>query len=144
MSLSRTVSLHRAVSLRRAAVRLHRAVSLHGGCGRLRDRGSATAELAAAVPALMLLLLASLTGVNGVACKLRCIDAAREAALATARGEAGQPPARRAAPDDAEIDIRSEGEMVHVVVRARVHPLGQHVPGFVVAGEAAAVMEPSQ
>lgn len=111
---------------------------------RVRDRGSVTAELAAALPALTLLLTASLTGVTAVVSKLRCVDAAREAALATARGELGEPPARRAAPDGAAIDIRADGDMVRAVVRTQVRALGVGVPGLVVEGEAAAAMEPDQ
>ncbi len=49
------------------------------------DRGSVTAELAVALPALVLLLLAGLTAVQAVTVQLRCVDAAREAARAAAR-----------------------------------------------------------
>ncbi len=109
---------------------------------RADERGSATAELAAAVPALMLLVLASLSGIAGVITKLRCVDAAREAALATSRGESGEPAARRAAPRDATVTIRLEGDLVRAVVQARVLPLGRHLPGITVQGEAVAALEP--
>ncbi|CCH15497.1 Protein of unknown function [Micromonospora lupini str. Lupac 08] len=51
------------------------------------DRGSFTAELAAGLPALLLLLLAGLTAVNAVSTQASCLHTAREAALAAARGD---------------------------------------------------------
>src|ERR1700730_9449154 len=41
------------------------------------DRGSATVELAASLPALMLLLFAGLTAISAVRTQLQCYDAAR-------------------------------------------------------------------
>ncbi|MBV1851932.1 TadE/TadG family type IV pilus assembly protein [Catellatospora tritici] len=52
-----------------------------------RDRGSATAELAVALPAVVLLLVAGLGAVAAVTTKLGCTAAARDAALAAARGD---------------------------------------------------------
>ncbi|TBL32707.1 mucin-associated surface protein, partial [Verrucosispora sp. SN26_14.1] len=43
-----------------------------------RDRGSFTAEMAAGLPALVLLLLVGLTAVNAVSTRAACLDAARE------------------------------------------------------------------
>jgi TadE-like protein len=51
------------------------------------DGGSATAELAASLPAVVLLLLVGLTAVDAVGTQTRCVDAARDVALALARGE---------------------------------------------------------
>ena len=51
-----------------------------------RDRGSTTVELAMSLPALVLLMLAGLTAVSAVRTQLECVDAAREAARAVARG----------------------------------------------------------
>lgn len=53
-----------------------------------RDRGSATAELAVALPAVVLLLLVGVSAVVAVTVKLGCIALARDAALAVSRGEA--------------------------------------------------------
>ena len=50
-----------------------------------RDRGSFTAELAAGLPALLLLLLAGLTAVDAVTTKATCVDAAREIGRASCR-----------------------------------------------------------
>ena len=63
-----------------------------------RDRGSFTAELAAGLPALVLLLLAGLAAVGAVTIKAQCVDAAREAALAASRGEPGVPAGVGSAP----------------------------------------------
>ena len=54
---------------------------------RSRDRGSATAELAVALPAIMLLLVAGMGAIVAVTAKLGCVAAARDAALAAARGD---------------------------------------------------------
>ena len=70
-----------------------------------RDRGSFTAELAAGLPALLLLLLAGLTAVNAVSTRASCLHAAREAALAAARGADGSAAGHRAAPPGAEISV---------------------------------------
>lgn len=108
-----------------------------------RDRGSVTAELAAALPVAVLLLLTGLTGVSAVITELRCVDAAREAARAAARGEPGVPAGLRAAPAGATVDVTVDGDTVRATVRATVHPLGPYLPGFAVDGSAVAAMEPS-
>src|SRR5262245_41661591 len=92
------------------------------------DRGSVTAELAVAFPVVVLLLLAGLTGVTAVLTKLRCVDAAREAARVEARGESGGSVGQRAAPDGAVVSVSVEGGDVHVVVRSRVRPLVPLLP----------------
>lgn len=51
------------------------------------DRGSATAELAVALPAVVLLLATGIGAVAAVTVKLGCVAAARDAALAAARGD---------------------------------------------------------
>lgn len=109
-----------------------------------RDRGSATAELAVALPVLLLLLLAGLTAVSAVATKLRCVDAAREAARAEARGEAGVSAGERVAPAGAVITINAEGDVVRATVRTVVHPLGRRLPGMPVEAYTVAAREPDQ
>lgn len=104
---------------------------------RRRDRGSTTAELAVASPVLVLLLLASLTGIGAMVTKLRCVDAARESALAAARGAPAPP-----VPVDATVEVGGDGDLVRVVIRARVRPLGPYVPAITVTGEAVAMREP--
>jgi Flp pilus assembly protein TadG len=107
-----------------------------------RDRGSFTAELAAGLPALILLLLAGLTAAVAVSTKGQCVDAAREGALAGARGDSAAVAAHRVAPVDAEVEIDEGEETVTVVVRARVSVLGAHLPAITVTGRAVAAREP--
>ena len=85
-----------------------------------RDRGAFTAELAAGLPALMLLLMAGVATVDAVTTKGRCVAAARDGALAAARGEAGAVAASRTAPPGALVTVVPDGESVRVVVRCRV------------------------
>ena len=107
-----------------------------------RDRGSFTAELAAGLPALMVLLLFGLTAVVAVSTKLQCLDAAREGAIAAARGEPGAVAAERVAPPGAAVHVETAGEEVTVSVSARVSVLGAHLPVVVVRASAVAAKEP--
>ncbi|GAA2694631.1 hypothetical protein Apa02nite_038130 [Actinoplanes palleronii] len=108
-----------------------------------RDRGSFTAELAAGLPALMVFLFAGLTAVTAVLTKAECLDAAREAALAEARGDSGAAAAGRMAPDGAEIRLSGDRESVTATVSVRVSVLGADLPGaFTVTGTAVAAREP--
>lgn len=111
------------------------------GTGR-GDRGSVTAELAAALPALVLLLVVGLTAISAAGAKLRCVDAAREAALVAARGGDGVAASGHVGPAGAAVAIRTEGELIRAVVEAPVRPLGRHLPGFGVSATAVAATEP--
>jgi Flp pilus assembly protein TadG len=106
-----------------------------------RDRGSFTAELAAGLPALMLLLGFGITSVTAIAAKMQCLDAAREAALAEARGEAPGPAAAGLAPEGAALSV-SGGDIVTAVVSAPVRMFGVDLPGAIVSGDATAAREP--
>ncbi|WP_433828073.1 TadE family type IV pilus minor pilin [Actinoplanes sp. CA-015351] len=108
-----------------------------------RDRGSFTAELAAGLPALLLLFYAGLTAVVAVMDQARCLDAAREAAVAAARGETSAQ-AERLAPPDATIRVSGDAETVTVVVISRVRTPGGHLPGLTVQAESHAAREPAQ
>ncbi|MFI5926449.1 TadE family type IV pilus minor pilin [Micromonospora sp. NPDC051543] len=105
------------------------------------ERGSFTAELAAGLPALLLLLLAGLTAVNAVSTQASCLHAAREAALAAARG-ADNPDGAPAAPPGAEVSVSIEGDRVHATVRAPVRALGERLPRISVVATAVAAVEP--
>ncbi|MEU5529978.1 TadE family type IV pilus minor pilin [Micromonospora chersina] len=115
-----------------------------GGAGSwgARERGSFTAELAAGLPALMLLLFAGLTAVDAVTTKAGCVDAAREAALAAARGEPGSTAGSRYAPAGADITVTVAGDRVTVTVRAPVRSFGARLPRLSVSGTAVAAVEP--
>jgi hypothetical protein len=85
------------------------------------EAGSITAELALALPTLVLLLGVGLWLQSAVALQARCQDAARAGARAAARGDADG--AIRAAllgvlPPGAEVGISRAGRMVTVSVRA--------------------------
>lgn len=107
-----------------------------------RDRGSYTAELAAGLPALLLLLLAGLTAVNAVTTKAQCVDAAREAALAASRGEPGVAAGARTAPVGATVSVTAKDGTVVATVRAPVRALGARLPRLTVAATAVAAVEP--
>ncbi len=114
------------------------------GPGRRRrsDAGSATVELAASLPALLLLIFAGLTAVMAVRTQLQCVDAAREAVRAAARGEPGAPAGLRVAPAGAVVAVSTGADTVRSTVRVRVSPLGGRLPGFTVSASAVAALEP--
>jgi Flp pilus assembly protein TadG len=107
-----------------------------------RDRGSFTAELAAGLPALMLLLLFGLTAVAAVGTRLQCLDAAREAARAAARGDPGTAAAARVAPDGSAVDVVIGEDAVTATVRAPIRILGGNLPALTVRATAVAAREP--
>jgi len=110
-----------------------------------RDSGMATAELAVVLPTLVLIIAAGLAMVSIVLAQVRCVDAAREAARAAARGE---PPevvraaAVRAAPTGARVDVGGAGEEVEVTVSAPAGRAGGLLPAFHVSSSAVALREP--
>jgi hypothetical protein len=57
-----------------------------------RDRGSATVEMALALPVVVMLLAAGIGAIVVVAQKLGCVARARDVALAAARGMEVPPP----------------------------------------------------
>lgn len=77
-----------------------------------RDRGSATAELAVALPAIVLLLVVGLTAVAAVTMKLGCLATARDNALSVARGGA-------LSTNDG-VSMRRDGDLVVVTVRRTI------------------------
>ena len=112
-------------------------------CHRLRsDRGSFTAELAAGLPALVLLMLVGLTAVNAVTTRAQCVDAAREAALAASRGAAGETVGAGSAPTGADVTITVDGDTVRATVQAPVGLLGARLPRMTVTAHAVAAVEP--
>jgi hypothetical protein len=106
------------------------------------DRGGVTVEAAIALSALVVFLGLMLGGLAAGADQIRCVDAAREAARLVARGEPelAKDAATRVAPPGAEIAINTEGEHIHVGVRAS--PVGGLLPGVRLHAEAFAVREP--
>lgn len=109
---------------------------------RSADRGSFTAELAAGLPALLLLLLAGLTAVNAVSTRASCLHAAREAALAAARDGAADSAGASTAPWGAEVSVSITEGRVQATVRAPVRTLGGRLPQVTVVATAVAALEP--
>jgi hypothetical protein len=105
------------------------------------DRGSVTAELAAALPALVLFTAVALGAVGAVTRKLECVDAARDAALTAARGGDGGPAGAAHAPPGATISIVGGAGVVRASCRVSVRPMSRFGPGFTVAGVAVAAVE---
>jgi hypothetical protein len=90
----------------------------------------------------MLLLFAGLGAVSAVSTQLQCVDAAREGAIAAARGDPGAVAATRIAPAGSDVDIAVGGDAVTVTVGARVAMLGGHLPAVTVRATAVAAREP--
>ena len=109
------------------------------------DDGLATAEIAVALPALVVLIAAGMTAVSVLTAQLRCVDAAREAARAAARGEAAgvvRSLAQRSGPADAEILVASGEREIQVTVSADARSVGGLLPSFQVRATAVALREP--
>ncbi|MFG1920482.1 TadE family type IV pilus minor pilin [Cryptosporangium sp. NPDC048952] len=99
-----------------------------------------TAELAAVLPVVVLLLTAGLTVLAATTAHLRCVDAAREAARAASRGDPGAVEiGRRVAPSGATVLVSREDGLVRVTVSAPLPSIGRAWPGRVAA---TAVAEP--
>lgn len=111
-----------------------------------RSRGSVTAETAAALPALMVVLGAGLWAVAAVEARLECVDAARAGARAASRGE----PLERVrggvlsvAPAGAVVAVTRSAETVRVEVSVHVRPRwGASLPSVTVHATAVSIAEP--
>jgi Flp pilus assembly protein TadG len=109
-----------------------------------RDRGMVTAELAACLPVLMVILAVAISAVDVVAERVRLADAAREAARAVARGDPGT--GRRLALAEApgaRVGLTVGGGTVTAVVTKQVHPLGGWLPSITVSEQCVAAVEPT-
>lgn len=105
------------------------------------DRGSFTAELAAGMPALILLLSLGLAAVAAVTTRMQCVDAAREAAIASSRGEPGEPAGVRAAPLGATVSVAISGEKATATVTAPVRLFRAPLPALTATATAVAAVE---
>lgn len=112
-----------------------------------RQRGAVTAEIAAALPALVLVVLAAVWTIVLGLTQLRCADAAREAARAAARGEQAatvRDVAQAVAPEGATIRVTERDGLVIVQCAAPTRPpvpFGDRLPGPTVRSSATAVEE---
>ena len=111
------------------------------------DIGTATAELAVVLPAVVLLAASGVWAVAAAAAQLRCVDAAGTGARALARGETTAAVSRAVtdvAPAGAVVSIRRTGELAVVEVRMTVRlpgPWPRAGPGVVVGDRAVAALE---
>ncbi|WP_246149475.1 TadE family type IV pilus minor pilin [Nonomuraea turkmeniaca] len=113
---------------------------------RRASRGSVTAETAAMLPALMVVLAAALWAIQAVGAQLECVDAARAAARAAARGEPldqVRDVARSATHPDAHVDVTRDTETTRVQITVQVRPAwGSSLPAVRVSASATADTEP--
>ena len=97
------------------------------------EHGAATAELAVALPALVLVLALALAALDVGIAQVRCVDAARIGARLLARGDApGRALAevRAAAPRGAQVGVEMTGERVGVTVTAALPGLLEPLAGL--------------
>lgn len=106
------------------------------------DRGMVTAEFAVALPALVLVVTFALGAVDLMLDKVRCVDAARDAALTSARGGDGVAASRARAPGGATVVVTTDGRFVRAVVTMHASPLGLHLGTFEVTASSTALLEP--
>jgi hypothetical protein len=95
-----------------------------------------------ALPVLVLLTFVGIGAVDAVLVRVRCVDAARDAALAAARGDAGVAAGQRSAPAGATVEVSVDGDLVRAHVRTTVRPFGAGLGGFEVTADATAAVEP--
>lgn len=93
---------------------------------RAAECGSVTAELAVAVPTIVLVLAASLGGIGAAATQLRAQDAAAVAARIIARGDSAVLAREHVdrAVDGASLVVDQPGDLVCATVAARPRVLG--------------------
>ncbi|MDC5698186.1 hypothetical protein OO014_13035 [Intrasporangium calvum] len=95
-----------------------------------------TAELAVAIPAVVLVLVMCLAGLGAAVDQVRCVDAARAGSRAAARGDSVarvEEVARRGAPAGAAVSVSPLGGDAIVTVRARVGGWGGFLPSWTVS-----------
>jgi hypothetical protein len=110
------------------------------------EAGMVTAETAVVLPVLLFVLAGAVAAVVVVGVELRCVDAAREAARAAARGEPAAVVAGLAAdagPDGATTRLGGDGDRVSVTVSATVAPLGPFPWHVDVSATATGLREPA-
>lgn len=107
------------------------------------DRGMVTAELAACLPVLVLLLAVALSAVSVASTRVRVQDAAREAARSAARGDSAV--ARQLAQDSqpgVAVQLHRSGDTVTATATVREHLLLPFLPAVTVREHAVAAAEP--
>jgi hypothetical protein len=111
---------------------------------RRSDEGAVTAEMAMALPVLVLITWAVMWFVSVLGTQARCAEAARAAARAGARGDDPAVSARSLLPTGASLRVtHSEGWLKVVVSGSRPPPgpLAGWLPGISVSGASVAAVE---
>lgn len=110
------------------------------------DGGMVTAELAACLPVLLLLLAVALSAVSVASARLRAQDAAREAVRAAARavggGDGSASRAAAVAAPGVRLDIVESGGTVRVAATLQARLLVPFLPAVTVTEQAVAAREP--
>ncbi|WP_037558603.1 TadE family type IV pilus minor pilin [Spirillospora albida] len=105
-----------------------------------------TAEIAVALPSLVLVTAIALWGMAAVSTRITCTDAARAGARAAARGESLQAVRARiteAVPTGAIVKVHRDTEVVRVEVSVPVRgPAAAGLPALQVRARVAAATEP--
>ena len=114
------------------------------GTAAAAETGMVTAELAVALPAVVLVALIVFSGLQVALTQLRCRDAAAVAARLTARGESAATVTAAmssTAPAGSHLVVRRDGQLVQVRVSASVRLLGtgRLLPSLIVTATSAAV-----
>jgi TadE-like protein len=102
--------------------------------GRRGERASTTAETALVLPVLVGLVATLVWLIGAGVAQVRCVDAARDAARALARGEPDAQvvaAAEQSAPEGARIAVQRHHELVEVRVGHTVTPPGDLLDGLV-------------
>jgi hypothetical protein len=111
-----------------------------------RDHGMVTAEIAVALPALVLVAVFLIWGVSAASVQLACQDAARGGARAAARGEAlgaVRASVARSLPEEAAVRVHRDGHSSRVEVAVPVRgPVAAGLPALTVRARAIAITEP--
>ena len=105
-----------------------------------------TAELAVALPAVVLVLALCLAGVTAGIDQIRCVDAARVAARSAARGDtpgAVRQVALEAAPSGSTLAVVADSSLVTVTVQVRSGGWGGVLPSWELSARATAPRETS-
>jgi hypothetical protein len=103
----------------------------------VRDAGSATAELAVCLPALILLLATGLMALTAIRTQIECVDVAREAARAAARGDPEAP-----GMPGASVTVMTDGDVARATVVVRWSPVGG-LPAIDITATSVAAVEPT-
>ncbi|MFJ2771214.1 TadE family type IV pilus minor pilin [Streptomyces sp. NPDC087300] len=115
-----------------------------GARGRLGDGGFVTAEAAVVLPTMVLFTMALVWVLLAASAQIQCVDAARAGARAVARQDpedAAVTAARQAAPREASVSVRRDGDLVRVEVAADSPGPGALGIGLRLRSEAVALAE---